>query len=387
MPTFTEDVEDLGFEFSDGLGPSEYTARLCASLGLADAFNYAILIETSDAFGLSDSSATTVGFNASSGIGLAGVATNTVSTTQNATSGVGVGESNAVGQALSTAETLALAATAAFDVATNATESIGLADVAQPIKIAVQDAESDIVIDGSVVTVVVHNVVDGIGISEQQSFEIDTSVEDSAGFSATGSPSSFVIATASSDVRVTASTSAQLVANGAETDGFALRDVPLPVDLTYPSIWASTERMASALWNQTPFESYAMHDGKLIAAGVDGIYLFEGNLDVAAPVLASVRGDLTDLGSNKKKVFDAALMSGTLSAPVRVTVETEMGRYSYDTHLPSASYPTTHRAPIGRGLAGRFVRFELDNESVGHEGASFSLEDFTAGVADSERVR
>ncbi len=72
---------------------------------------------------------------------------------------------------------------------------------------------------------------------------------------------------------------------------------------------------------------------------------------------------------------------------MRWTVETEMGAYHYDTHLPSATYPKVHRAPIGRGLTGAYVRFQLDNESTGNEGASFSLSDATVNAGDSARVR
>lgn len=194
-----------------------------------------------------------------------------------------------------------------------------------------------------------------------------------------------------SDVSTAASTSATaqaLSANAVVDSAAVIRATAIVVDDSYPALWANSQRMASAVWKAVPFESYVVFDGALLGAGPDGLYAFTETEDYDDWISARVVGDLTDYGSNKKKNFDAALLSASCSGPLRVGVETEQGSYHYVTHLTAGSnMPATHRAPIGRGLTGRFVRFSFDNLAPDYEGATFSVNEAEAGVGDTGRVR
>lgn len=216
---------------------------------------------------------------------------------------------------------------------------------------------------------------------------VDLTVEDAAAIQALATPGAFIVWRGSSDAAAIASTSISMIANADETSRAVARSSAMVVDYSNPSIWANTERMATAVWKGTPYNSYVVLGDTLIGAGPDGLYAFTTAADDTGPVTAAVTSDLSDMGSTKKKVFDAFTVSAKTSGPIRLFAETEQGRYYYTTDLPSAAYPKTHRAGIGRGLTGRFVRFGMDNQAAGHEGATFAINNIQAGVGDSSRVR
>ncbi|HQR22105.1 MAG TPA: hypothetical protein PKV98_14635 [Burkholderiaceae bacterium] len=389
MAEYTEDVDELGFTLVDALTESEYTARLCAQITLSEEAEYSKEWNASDGLTLAATDDyQSVGFNATSGMTLAATPADTVSTNESATSGMALSDAAAIHRDTSVTDSVVVTAAAVFDVATMVTESIVVSAAAAPVRNVYASESDGLTLEEETTRVIEHNEVSTFNISHTIRVELDLDVVDIAQISAAASSlSAFVIATAGSDIALSAAAMQQLTAVENIVNTIKFADRPLIVDVTYPALWANSERMALALWQQTPYESFVMHKGELLAAGADGIYRFSSTATEAADVIASVVGDLSDYGSEKKKVFDAVTMAGTTGGPLRVRVETEMGSYWYETHLPSAAYPKTHRAPVGRGLTGRYVRYEIDNQATGHEGAAFSLSDVTARVGDSERVR
>lgn len=389
MATVTEDFDEPGLTLAGDLTASEYSARLCAQVILSEEAVYSK--EWNDSDGLTLAAADdyqSVGFNAESGITLAAVAAETVSTTESASAGMALSDAAAIHRDTSATDSVVVTAAAAFDVDTTVTESIALSAAAAPVRNVYLSATDGITLEDETTRVVEHSESETFSINQTIRVELDLDVVDTAQISAAASSiSAFVVAAAGSDMALSAAATQQLTAVENIVNAIKFSDRPLIVDVTYPALWVNSERMALALWQQTPYESFVMHNGELLAAGADGIYRFSSTATEAADVIASVVGDLSDYGSEKQKVFDAVTMAGTTGGPMRVRVETEMGSYWYETHLPSAAYPKTHRAPVGRGLTGRYVRYEIDNQATGHEGAAFSLSDVTARVGDSERVR
>jgi hypothetical protein len=154
-----------------------------------------------------------------------------------------------------------------------------------------------------------------------------------------------------------------------------------PVDSAAPALWTNTENLAAAIWNQVPFDSYAMHDGLLLAAGEGGLYVFGANTDDGAQIAARVRGDLTDFGDAHKKRFDTAYLGGVAAGPMQLEVETEQGAYSYTSRQAPADVPTNHRFQLGRGLTGRYVRITLTNPN----GVDFDAKDLQLVTGVSQR--
>ena len=251
--------------------------------------------------------------------------------------------------------------------------------------VSLAESEADAV--DRVVTVIEHNETSTGNATSSIGVVVELDVGETAGAAVVGAPAGSVAVDVESAAAAADAWAAATTANADATSTAVARAAAVPVDLTYPSMWANSERMASAVWKAVPFESYVVFGGKLIAAGADGIYTFSETEDDTGPISARVVGDLSDLGSNKKKNFSDALVAGKTGGPLRVGVETEMGVYRYVTELPGSTYPTTHRAGIGRGLTGRYVRFSLDNQATGSEGATFAINEVTAGVGDTARVR
>lgn len=388
MPTYTEDVDELGFTLAEALTASEYTTRLCDALALSEVADYSKEYSATDGLTLAAvDSSQSVGFDAAEVMSLAATAAPSVSTIESVSSGLSLADAGVIFRDTSVTDSVLVTAADAFSVDTLVVENISIAGAATPERNVYLSATEGITLEDESARVIEHNEVETFNISQVVRVEIDLDVVDIAQISAAASLSSFVVAQASSDMSLSAAVTQHLTAVENIVNTISFSDRPLIVDITYPALWANSERMALALWKQTPYESFVMHNGELLAAGADGIYRFSSSAVEAADIVANVVGDLSDFGSEKKKVFDAVTMAGTAAGKMRVRVETEMGSYWYETHLPSATYPKTHWAKPGRGLTGRYVRFEIDNQATGHEGAAFSLSDVTARVGDSERVR
>lgn len=386
MPTFTEDVSD-GLGLSGAFGASEYTTSKCASFVLSSALDHNKVVSLSDGLALAATSSFDIGYDVVESLALGATPAQTANATNLAAAGVVLQDLVSQVLAAMPVTSFGLAAVAADSTDTPVASSFSLTSVAEAVRSVTTSATESMVLDDVVVTVIVHNEVESFVLGVVPSVEIDASLVETIGISQASAPSAIATALLQATLALSQSYTQALVADAAISDGFALGDRPLVIDATYPAIWANSDRMALATWQQTPYESYIMVGNRLLAAGEDGIYVFGAAQDDTGVVNARVVGDLSDYGSEKKKVFDAVNVAGVLGAPLRVTITTELGSYSYNTHLPSSTKPMTHQAKPGRGLTGRYVRFAIDNQVVGEEGADFSINEIMARVGDSSRVR
>lgn len=386
MPTFTEDVSD-SLALSGAFGPSEYTTSKCASFVLSSALDHNKVVSLSDGLALASSASFYIGYDVVDSIGLGAAPSQTASQALLAASGIVLQDLVSQVLAAMPATSLGLAAVATHDTLVPVSATFELTDVASAVRSVTSSASEGLVISDVVVTVVEHNETESFGIGVVPSVEIDASLVDTIGISQASAPSAIATALVQATLALSSTANQATIATTAVVDGFVLGDRPLVIDATYPTIWANSERMALATWQQTPYESYALVGGRLLAAGEDGLYAFGAAQDDTGVVNAAVKGDLSDFGSEQKKVFDAVNVSGVLGAPLRVTITTELGSYSYNTHLPSSTKMMTHQAKPGRGLTGRYVRFAIDNQVAGDEGADFSINEIMARVGDSARVR
>lgn len=138
-----------------------------------------------------------------------------------------------------------------------------------------------------------------------------------------------------------------------------------------------------------PFNSFAMMDGRVYGAGVEGVFLLEGTDDAGAPIAAAVRTGLMDFGLRQLKRMDRAYLGyasdGTLCLRVINTSETGAKmECTYKMVQTPADAPREQRIQIGRGLQSVYWQFELVNE----EGSAFELHDMTLlPMVLSRRVR
>jgi hypothetical protein len=233
-------------------------------------------------------------------------------------------------------------------------------------------------------TVAGEDIVETVDGSEATRAVIDANIVESVVSAATALPIHKWIENATSSGSAAEATTQHVVGTLSIASSAAVSSAPF-FPRTGGAFWANTEKLASATWDQVPFDSYIMHQGQLLAAGDAGLYKFGGDTDAGTQINAKVRSDLTDFDSAMKKCFEVATVGATSSAPFRITVTTEMGSFVYQTRKPSAMFPTNHLAPIGRGLVGRYVRMEIDNQVAGFEGSDFSVNDVSIRVGETTR--
>ena len=228
-----------------------------------------------------------------------------------------------------------------------------------------------------------HSETSTANFANALTYGLDVSILSSFNVMDAATPSAFVIHNEASNFVFEDATTGRLDALTSVVSSANFRSVVNPIDPLAPSYWSSSLKMAASLWQQTPYESYLMHEDELIACGPDGIYQFGADTDGGAAINASITSDREDFGSAKRKCAEAVYVSGTTAAPINVTVETELGSNTYATRSPVGGPARVHRAPVGRGVVGNYVRVTLANQG----GAAFGINGVQIRVGDTTRTR
>jgi hypothetical protein len=167
-----------------------------------------------------------------------------------------------------------------------------------------------------------------------------------------------------------------------ESVGFAEGLVLLSIPAVYPIFWSNTGAGAAATWEGLPFNSVVEVDGVVYAAGVEGVFQMDDTGDDdGEDVLSNIEYDLKELDpkSDYKTRMRSIYINAQADAPFTVRVSNKQGIFEYETHLPSSTKMTNHRAPFGRGLSARVMRMNLEQSRY------FSVADANVEVGDTTR--
>jgi hypothetical protein len=319
-----------------------------------------------------------------------GAAADTAQGADSATNGLVTGA--AIAEAIVIADVLELTRTLPVSDAAAGADAMALSRV-----IAISDSAAGTdatALSGSVVELVADLVAAADAIAQAFSYAVadnagavdaltlgrTLSLTDSANASTSEAPSAVRTQEVSETATATDALAARLTATYSVVDGARASDSP--ISGKGEAFWTNLQSMAAARWTAQPFNSYAMHNGALIAAGPDGIAAFGADTDAGVKIVARVRGDLTDFGDVGRKVYDAAYVGAIASGLLRMRIATENGVYNYDAPLGASKLSNVY-FQLGRGLFSRYARFELTNP----DGAAFNFRDAVVNVAPTKRVR
>lgn len=332
------------------------TACACDAL---DPFD--VTVSVADTAASTDAVVQIIGFNDST----TAAATATASIAQ--TTGAGLtttaAESETVALSIDSAQsaTADSSAAAAFTVDTPVSSTAAATDaITGSVTKGAAATDTAAATDAAVVVVTV-NVTDTANSTATNSVVLDVGVTDTGGAADAASVTTAVSMEVSATAAATDALSTHLVATLALTSSAVARAVATIVDTTYPNFWMNTETEAGATWSNVPFNSYAMHEGQLYAAGPAGLYVFGVDKDAGSNITAEVVGDLTDFGDEHLKSYPSAYIGAASAGPLRLTLTTERASGSYDSIDKTTLGATNHRVILGRGLTGRYVRVALTN--------------------------
>lgn len=129
--------------------------------------------------------------------------------------------------------------------------------------------------------------------------------------------------------------------------------------------------VAAAQWSGLPFASLARTDGRVLAAGPDGLYELGGDTDAGAAIAARVALPETDFGQSGRSQV-RRVDFGMTGGPLRLRLRDGDGRTrEYVAREGGAGAgPRGVRVPVGSDGVSRYWAFEIENEG----GADFTVD-------------
>ena len=156
----------------------------------------------------------------------------------------------------------------------------------------------------------------------------------------------------------------------------------------------NTESEGVSWYSRFQFYDIAQVGDRVLAVGPRGIFELEGDTDDGAPIHAGVAYGFNELGgydeagrpkaSEMRKRVSDLYVAYTSDATLECTVGTYGSNhppYTYALPERRSDAPINNRAPIGRGLVGRYWQIEINNT----DGARFSVKDVSVLVVNSMR--
>ncbi len=137
-----------------------------------------------------------------------------------------------------------------------------------------------------------------------------------------------------------------------------------------------TQNNALSQYTVFPFNSMCMFNGVALAAGADGIYQIEGNLDKTAKISASFKTVTSDFGAPNQKRFRKVYLGCEANGELRLTVSNDEGNERSYILSPIQSGNLQHKnvVPIGRDGKGAYWNVKIENI----DGADFSVDSIDA---------
>lgn len=145
--------------------------------------------------------------------------------------------------------------------------------------------------------------------------------------------------------------------------------------------WVMTpQTKAMRRYTDFPFNSFAVMNGQLLAAGAAGIYRMGGDKDAGAAIRSAIRTGLLNFGSMSMKsaplVYIGATTAGDLLLRVQATtVRGDEVQQTYRMVPAKTGAPREHRVTVGKGFRSVYWTFELANDT---DGAAFEVHEWHA---------
>lgn len=137
----------------------------------------------------------------------------------------------------------------------------------------------------------------------------------------------------------------------------------------------NTESRAVARYENFPFNSFAIHGGRVLGATPAGIFALEGQDDDGEDIAARVRFALTQMGSGQLKRMEAAYLGYTATGGLILKLVTTTDKRAREARLfrltpRQAGIDHEARVKFGRGTKSVYYGFEIENI----DGADFGLD-------------
>lgn len=161
-------------------------------------------------------------------------------------------------------------------------------------------------------------------------------------------------------------------------DGFHVTLTLASGDDEYTAWVMTTQTRAMRSYSNFPFNSFAVMDGQLLAAGDRGIYRMGGKTDAGATIRAAIRTGLMNFGSMAMKSAPVVYIGATTGGDLllRVQATTTKGADLQQTYrmVPAVTdAPREHRVPVGKGFRSVYWTFELANDD---DGSAFEVHEW-----------
>lgn len=122
-------------------------------------------------------------------------------------------------------------------------------------------------------------------------------------------------------------------------------------------------------------------DGKVYAAGPQGIYELSGDTDQGAGIDAHIELGFTDFGSTARKRLDNVYIGYAAHTPLDAVLTSEGEAVTYSVTGQPEEYPTTCRVKPAMGHSGRYWKLRLKNT----DGSRFQINSIEVSIAMSKR--
>jgi hypothetical protein len=139
---------------------------------------------------------------------------------------------------------------------------------------------------------------------------------------------------------------------------------------TFSAVVVHTETRAVATYTNFLFNSFAVFNGQVLAAGDAGLFSLSGGTDDGAAINSTIRTGTTDYKSAFRKRVERVYLGYRSAAKMTLRVITD-GTQVRDYEVPGNQEAGVHgaRVTLGRGLEARYWQWEVRNR----DGADFSL--------------
>lgn len=123
---------------------------------------------------------------------------------------------------------------------------------------------------------------------------------------------------------------------------------------------ANTITDSVTTFDNYPFNSFAMFQGKLLGAGTSGLFLLDDEASVETPLATISSGEL-HLGSDQQKRVTDFYLAMRSEGDITLRVSVDEGEpLEYVIKPLTVGTIRQRRSPIGKGLKGTYWRFELE---------------------------
>jgi hypothetical protein len=139
---------------------------------------------------------------------------------------------------------------------------------------------------------------------------------------------------------------------------------------TFNTVSMHTEAQALSTYTNFAFNSYAMVNGVLLAAGAGGLFSVTGATDNGTAIASSARFGVTDFGTSKIKRMDRVYLGYKSNGALTLsTITDEATTNGYSVATPAVATLINARVLTGKGVEARYWQFNVANVA----GADFTI--------------